>query len=281
MKMTRSREILAIILQVLVTAFTAVLIFSFVMNLTVASHNYYSSKFPVTMLSAEAEKQLETKYEMLSKETGFPTRVFMKICEDTPTSQNVKKSLDNALASGDGSLYSTSLLDYFNTLCEDYAKGNNIDYDSADINMTAQKAAKIYNETVSVSGMESAERKQKELRSNVTFSQFISLVAIVVCSLSLVLIHARKRLSITRILCGIEGGGISALLASLLLRVVNPVLSLDIKPQIFLECLSEMTDKFFTVTALVSVAFIAVSLIIMINIEAKYEKKKKDEVKIS
>ncbi len=279
MKMTRSRGILASIFQVIMACCTAVLIFSFVMNLTVSSDRYYTSRFPSSAVAADCDKQLEMKFGELSNESGFPPRVFMMITQDTPTVQNVKEAMSNAISSGDGSIYSQNLKDYFYNLCKDYATGNNISCSEESLNATAEKATQLYCETVSVTGFENIEQSRSDLKHKVTLAQFVSFVVLLVCAFSTVLIYSRKRLSFTRILSAIEGGGLSTIFASLLVYLIKPVMSLDIEPLAYRESFSNMAGSYFITTALVAAAIVAVSVIIMVRLELEHEKSK-DKVKI-
>ena len=62
MKMTRSRVILAIILQCVIAVSTAMLLFSFIMNFTFASPSYIASRFPSGEVAAQCDEQLTKKY---------------------------------------------------------------------------------------------------------------------------------------------------------------------------------------------------------------------------
>ena len=279
MKMIRSREILAAILQIIITFCTAVLIFSFVMNITVCTDSYFTSKFPSSEVAAECDKQLEMKFGELSRESGFPSRVFMMICEDTPTVDNVNKAMEGAITSGDGSIYAKSLEEYYYNLCKDYAEGNDIKCSDESLSATAKKAAQLYCETVGVSGFENTLDKLEYVQHKVTLAQFLSFVIIIVCAFSTVLIYSRKRLSITRIMCGLSGGGLAALFTSVLMYFIKPVLSLNIEPLIYRQAFGTMASSYFVTTALVSAAVIVVPVIVSIYLEREHEKSK-DKVKI-
>ena len=279
MKMTRSRELLSVIIQFLIAACTLVLIFSFVLNLTFSSESYYDSRFPTAKLAAECDAQLTQEYEMLAKESGFPIRVFEMVKKDMPTYQAVESAIDGVITDENSSLYTDSLVSYFYNLCEDFAEGNDIPCSKADLTATAEKAAKIYSDVVGLHNTEEVLGKLKHLRNKVTFAQFISFALMVICSVSMVLMYSRKRLGYYRLFSGISGGSIATLFTSLVLYFVKPVKILDIKPAVFLDCLSDMASQFFTISALIAVAFLVVSLAFTIKLERDYEKSK-DKVKI-
>ena len=281
MKMTRSRELLATIIQIILVACTAALIFSFVMNLTVASHSFYASRFPSATVAAECDKQLTQKYEMLSKESGYPIRVFEMVKKDMPTAQQVRNSVSNAIYgnSTDKDVYYNNLVEYFYNLCEDYADGNDLKYSKSDLTATAEKAAKIYVETVSFHNTESTTQKMKELRHYVTLAQFISFITLAVCGFAVVIMYTRKRLGYYKLLGGTLGGGLAALLSSVVLYLIKPVSKLNIVPQVFAQGFESLADIYFVVSAFVAFTVINISFIIMLQLERKHEKSN-DKVKV-
>ena len=279
MKMTRSREILVTLLQLVFSACTVVLLFSFVLNLTVGSQNYYGAHFPITTLSAECDAQLTQKFEKLSDESGFPVRVFEMVKTDMPTAQAVTNAIASAEAGEDGSLYSENLVDYFYHLCEDYAKGNHLDYRQSELKVTAKKAARIFSETVGVTGLYDAQQKSAALHRSVTLSQFLSFALMALSGVSIVILFTRKRLGYYRVLAALFGGALGALFASLGLYIIKPVQSLKIEPAVYTACFSEIADKCFSIVAMLSFAITAASLIAMIQIERHYQKSK-DKVNI-
>lgn len=280
MKMTRSRELLASIMQLIISFCTVILLFSFVLNLTSGSQSYVASHFPVTTMSAECDAQLTEKFEMLSDESGFPIRVFEMVKTDMPTNQAVSSAFDNARMGEDSSLYSQNLVDYFYGLCEDYASGNNLDYDKSDLTATAEKAARLYSETVGIVGASDSLQKFSELHHSITLAQFISFAAIVVCAVSTYIMYTRKRLGYCRILAGLLGGGVGTLIASAVLFVIKPVLKLNILPAVYTSCFSEIAGKCFSITAMLSLAVIVLCIGAIIQIERHYQKSK-DKVQIT
>lgn len=279
MKMTRSREILSLIMSFIIAACTLVLVFSFVLNLTFSSESYYSSRFPTSKLAAECDAQLTQEYEMLAKESGFPIRVFEMVKKDMPTYQVLSNEINGAVISDEEVSYSMNLEEYFYNLCEDFADGNDMQYSKADLETTAKKAAEIYDNVVGIHNTEDTLGKLKQLRNRVTFAQFMSFVLIVICGTSTVLMYSRKRLGYYKLFGGIMGGSLGVIFASVVLYFVKPVKLLNIKPAIFLDCLSDMASQFFTISALIAVAFLVVSLAFTIKLERDYEKSK-DKVKI-
>lgn len=280
MKMTRSREILSAILQCIIAVSTAVLLFSFVLNLTFVSPNYFGSHFPSAQVAAQCDEQLTMKYETLSKESGFPVRVFEMVKKDYPTVQAVSRAVSGIATNDEVNFYTQNQIDYFYHLCEEYAKGNGVKYTKADLEATAKEASKIYNDTVSIRGADSAAQKAKALKHAVTLSQLLSAVALAVCGTATVIMFSRKRLGYQKLLCATGGGGLGVLGASALLFLIKPAQHLYLEPQVYADGISRMTGRYFFVTALLAVGVIAVSYAIMIQQELKYQKSK-DKVKIT
>ena len=279
MKMTRSREILAIILQCVIAVSTAMLLFSFIMNFTFASPSYIASRFPSGEVAAQCDEQLTKKYTALSKESGLPIRVFEMVKEDMPTVQSVNTSVKGLVEGESVNFYNQNQIDCFYNLCEEYAKGNDLDYTKSDLVATAEKAARIYSETVGVKNADSAVQKMSDLKRRVTFAQLISAVLLVACGVSVVLMYSRKRLGYAKLLTATAGGGLGVLFASGMLYIIKPAQHLNIAPAVFAQCFSEMSKEYFFITALVSVAIIVTSYAIMIQQELKHERDK-DKVKI-
>ncbi len=280
MKMTRSREMLSLLLQLVTAVCTAVLIYSFLLNITVVNVNYYAQEFPAAQYAADCEARLSKNYEMLAKESGFPVRVFERVKTDMPTAQMLQTHLASLMQEDEPEIYNENLVAYFYHLCEDFAKGNQMQYREADLRVTAEKAARIYSDTVGLRGFENANVKYRDLRQRVTLAQLVSFIAGLLCCACLMLMYTRRRLSYFRILTALMTGGIASLMSSGVLYLLKPVEHLDIQPAAFTQCLSDMADKFFIVVAMFSVAVIMVSLIFTIRIEQQYLRKK-DTVKIT
>ncbi len=279
MKMTRSRGILAIILKFIIAFCTTVLLFSFVFNLTFASSSYFASRFPADTLAAQCDEQLTLKYEMLSKESGFPVRVFEMIKTDIPTAKSIRNALGGLETAEEVNIYSQSLVEFFYDLCEDYANGNNLKYKKADLKATAEKAARIYSDTVGIHNIEGALEKRNELKHKATLAQLVSFVTLVFSGLVTVLMYTRRHLGFTELMSATLGGGLATLFACILLYAIKPVQHLDITPAVFAECINAMSCRYFAVTALLAVAVIVASLTVSISLEVKYQRSK-DKVKI-
>ena len=279
MKMTRSRELLSFFLQIIIIASTAILIFSFVMNLTVASHSFYVSRFPSGTLAEECDAQLTKKFEMLSKESGFPLRVFEIVKTDRSTSQQVRNTVSNMVYGSGNDVYSEGLVDYFYNICEDYADGNSLNYNKDDLRRTAEKAARIYSDTVGFSNPEGATEKFERLRHGVTLAQFISFVSLAISGCAVVIMFTRKRLGYYKLLGGTLGGGLAVLLSSIALYLIKPVEKFNVTPQVFAHCFESIADIYFVISAFVAFTVINASLIMMIHMERKHIKSK-DKVKI-
>lgn len=279
MKMIRSRAILSVIMQFIIAVGTTALIFSFVMNFTAASPSYYEKRIPKESIVAECDSQLTKKYEMLAAESGFPERVFEMVKTDMPTAQSVNTALSGAFSQGGGSVYSQNLVDFFYNLCEDYADGNDLAYSKADLQPVAEKAARIYDDTVGVHSTELAQQKIKSVKSQVTLAQFVSFLIIVVCSFAAISMYGRKHLGYICFLGGIMGGGIGTLFASALLYLIKPYSVIDITPSVYAAAFGSATQKIFVVTAMLSVAVTVASAILMIHFEKQYQRKK-DKVQI-
>ena len=280
MKMTRSREILAVILQCVMAVCTAVLIFSFVLNFTFASSGYIASRFPCDEVAAQCDEQLTEKYTALAERSGFPVRVFEMVKENIPTVSSVKSSVKGLVEGNSVDFYNKNQIDFFYNLCEEYAKGNNIDYTKGEVLATAQEAAHIYSDTVGIKSAESASQKISELKHKVTFAQFVSTLLLVFCGVATVLMYSRKRLGYCKLLSATAAGGIGVLFSSAMLYIIKPAQHLKISPDVYALGFSNMTGKYFFITAIIAVAVIAVSYVIMIQQQRSYIKSK-DKVKVT
>ena len=279
MKMTRSRELLSVIMQFIIAICTLVLISSFVLNLTFSSETYYDSHFPSAKLAAECDAQLTQEYEMLAKESGFPIRVFEMVKKDMPTYQAVESAVDGVLTSDKSDFYNENLVSYFYNICEDFADGNDMQYSKADLTATAEKAARIYSDVVGIHNTDDAVQKMKKLNSKVTLAQLVSFVVAVVCSVSMILMYSRKRLGYYRFFSAVIGGSIGTIASSATVYFIKPVMYLDIEPAIYRECFSEMAEQYFMITTLIAVAFLVVSFAFTIKLERDHQKSA-DKVKI-
>ena len=148
MRLDISRAIISTLLEIAIAISVIVFSISVIMTFTVADQNYFINQFANQELVSVCNAQLNMKYEALSSETGIPARVFERVKEDYPTDEALRQAALSLFSEENETLYSENKVNYFYELSMEYLDGNEITYKKADIKRAAEKAARIYSDTV-------------------------------------------------------------------------------------------------------------------------------------
>ena len=263
MSLSLSRKIVAITLEIIMAVSTVVFLFSVMMTFTVADKNYFINNFANPDLVDECDDQLNLKYEALSSETGIPARVFERVEEDYPTDEAIRQAVLSVFSEENETLYSENKINYFYELSIEYLEGNGVEYKEEDIRRAAEKAARIYSDTVGLHNTGGIEARINDFSRKYPRATLISFIVAFACFPSIMIMYKRKKGGYFVAIGGILAGAVATAVGSLLAVVFNLGKGVDIIPEIHKQSIMSMTIKDFLILAFLSAVISAGAISIM------------------
>ncbi|MBR3738012.1 MAG: hypothetical protein IKN26_04660 [Eubacterium sp.] len=258
MSFDESRRIVAMILEIVTAICTIVFLISAIMTFTTADKNYFINQFATQELETECNSQLNMKYEALSHETSIPARVFERVEVDYPTDEALRQAALSVFSEENETLYSENKVSYFYELSVEYLEGNDISYKKDDINRVAQKAARIYSDTVGLHNAGGIEARLSRLARIFSVATIVSFLLAFACFPSIMIMYKRKKHGYFNAIGGILAGSGATAIGTLLLVITGLGSTIDILPQIHKAAMVSTSSKIFLIITFFSV-IVAVS----------------------
>ncbi len=272
MKLSKSRRLLCTILSAVSACATAILIISLILSVTVTNAAYTEKVIFKSKVAAECEAQLDAYFKVLSTETGIPVRVFEQVKEDFPVADSISKAYNNQFNEDNANLYSKNMVEYFQTLCEEYLSGNNIKYKERNIKAAAEKAARLYSNALGLQNTDGAENKLNSLNTLCDRLSLFSALALLFCALLLLTLYTEKRKAIAYLLSGVSAGAFASLLSSLLLLITNAPSKIILTPAVYASAYQGLMRKELLLLAAASFIAFALAYAALIWFEKKIYK---------
>ncbi len=269
MSLSLSRRIIAVILEVIMAVSTIVFLFSIMMTFTVGDKNYFINNFANQELVDECDSQLNMKYEALSSETNIPARVFERVEEDYPTDEALRQAVLSIFSEENETLYSENKISYFYELSVEYLQGNNVPYKDEDVRRAAEKAARIYSDTVGLHNTGGIEERITDFSKRFPRATIISFIVAFACFPSIMFMYKKKKEGYFVAIGGLLAGTVATTIGSLLAMVFNLGGGIDILPEIHKQSIISTTIKSFLILAFFSAVFSATAISIMKVIDNK------------
>lgn len=245
MGLKNTREILSIFAYIVICVSTVIALASSVFSVTFASQGFLSKHLATTKIVEECNNQLSSKYATLEAESGIPSRVFETVVKDYSTRDNLNLAASYVFTEESSELYSVERTNYFYNLCVEYLKGNNISYNEEDVMRVADKAAKIYSDTVGIHNTEEIKAHINEFSKNCASAVSISIVAMIVSFVMLFIMYRKKRYASSYFAGGIAGGSLATVVGSLLCLIFGVGKQLEILPEIYQSGVLSMIRIYF------------------------------------
>lgn len=253
-----SRKLLSYIFTAILACSVAVLIFSTVLGRTLASSDYVKNKLITNEIVNQCKEQLDLKYEMLEAETNIPVRVFQAMSTEMAIRETLVESLDSSYSDSRDEEEETAANSAYR-FCIEYLDGNEIKYKKADVKNAAEKAGRIYNETVRIKALDGVYRKIMALRSVASRTAFAAFICALLSVLVFLVLYSDKNRALFNIVCGCAGGGLGGVVAALLAIVFNAAKKMNITPQIVHQSQNKLYLNFVLLVMAVSLALCAAS----------------------
>ena len=269
MRLDVSRRIVSLILEIIIAICTITFLISALTTFTAADKNYFINNFASEDLVRECNNQLNMKYEALSSETGIPARVFERVKEDYPTDEALRQAALSVFSEENETLYSENKVNYFYELSMEYLDGNEITYEKDDVKRAAEKAARIYSDTVGLHNTGGMDDRIAEFSRAFPKITIVSFIMIFACFPSIMVMYKRKKGGYFNAIGGIFAGAAATALGSILLVVFNLGSSIDILPKIHKTAIVTITVKDFMILAFLSILISVGALSVMRVIDKK------------
>lgn len=269
MELKDTRKIISIFAFIVICVATVIALASTVFAFTFASQGFLAKHLATNKIVEQCNEQLNAKYDVLESESGIPSRVFETVLEDYSTKENLTLAASYVFTEESSELYSEERVNYFYNLCTEYLKGNKLSYNEAEVRRTAEKAAKIYSETVGIHNTEEIKAHINDFGNNCSRAISISIVAIIVSFAVLFIMYSKKRYASSHLAGGLAGGGVAVVLGSLLSLIFGVGRHLAISPEIYQSGVLSMVRIYFGYLALAGIGVIALASIVPYVIEKK------------
>ena len=269
MRLELTRRIIALILGFILTVCTIVFLFSVMMTFTAADQNYFINSFANQELVDECDNQLNMKYEALSSETNIPARVFERVEEDYPTDEAIRQAALSVFSEENETLYSQNKINYFYELSIEYLDGNEVQYDKADVKRAAEKAARIYSDTVGLHNTGGIEARINSFSRRYPQLTLISFLIAFACFPSIMIMYKRRKSGYFVAIGGILAGTGATALGSLLAVIFNLGGGINILPEIHKQSIASTTVKDFLILSFFSTLISAAAISIMKVVDNK------------
>ncbi|MBQ9531975.1 MAG: hypothetical protein IJR70_07875 [Eubacterium sp.] len=264
-----SRRIIAVILETVMAISTIVFLISVIMTFTAADKNYFINSFANQDLVQECNNQLNMKYEALASETNIPARVFERVEQDYPTDEALRQAALSVFSEENETLYSENKISYFYELSVEYLDGNEITYNEEDVKRSAEKAARIYSDTVGLHNTGGIETKINDFSRKYPRATIISFVIAFVCFPSIMIMYKKKKEGYLVAIGGILTGTVATALGSLLAVIFKLGGGINILPEIHKQSMISTTTKDFLILAFLSAVLSAGTISVMKLVDKK------------
>jgi hypothetical protein len=272
MRLGSARRLLSIIMSAVIAFSVVGVIFSFVYTQTLGKPEYIKNRIVKSDIASQCQTQLEAKYAVLADESGIPLRVYTAIEEDYGISNSLSQAVDNIFGAEDTSLYSNNLIDYFYDLLVEYLEADGIDYDKDDIRYTAERAARIYSDTVGIHSVSTARYKLEALSKSARSAALICVVLIVISGLGLAFLFTDKKKMLLYFFGGISAGGLAALLSSAAMLIFGVTRRITLEPQIYMSVLQKTQSMYILFALLMGMAALIVGFVASLAINKSMNK---------
>ncbi|MBR1762120.1 MAG: hypothetical protein IJ731_01980 [Eubacterium sp.] len=263
MRLDTTRRIIVIILEIVMAICTVVFLFSAMMSFTLGDKNYFINQFADQDLVSECNNQLNIKYEALSFETSIPARVYERVETDYPTDEALRQAALSLFSEENETLYSENKVNYFYELSLEYLDGNDMSYKKEDIKRAAEKAARIYSDTVGIHNAGGIEARITAFSKVFPQATIISFIIAFFTFPSIMLMYKRKKGGYFNAIGGILAGTLATALGSLLSVVFGLGTGINILPEIHKQAMLSTSIKGFLILTFLSLVLTAASISVM------------------
>ena len=277
MGLSETRKLISVNIAILIAAMTVAMIISTVIGAIIGTQAVAERIIVKGDLVTQCSEQLDTKYSVLEAESGIPQRVFLQVKTDYSVESSLKRAMDDAYIGVDSTLYNQSMVDYFERLITEFMQGSELKYNEKDVKLTAQKAARIYSDTLGFHNTSSSELRLQNIKGGCSKAGLISLMVILLSVLIIVIIYAERQKGMTFVAAGFAGGGLGAVVFSLLCLIFGVWKKITLQPEALAEAIGNLVKAsvllIIPVGLVIALAAFITMLIINRKLNSKNERK--------
>ena len=263
MTLSKSRKAICFILTLLIAAGSILLFGISITKSTVLSQKYMNYVFDKCNVSEQCEKAFKDQISVLEAQSGIPSRVFDAVYKNNDISNS--SALTRLYNQDNPDLYSKNQIAQFDSLCKEYLKGNNMQYDEALIHNTAVKATQAYSDCFGLKNTEAIADFISTFNSN--YLHFLS-IGILLVALPIILLLVLFNIFVAFTVTGFTFT--AAGIASLIAKISQ---GLNISPQIYQTAFTSAVNGACCVCIVLGVLLAAISVFANVKITKSLDSK--------
>lgn len=273
MGLKKTRVLLSSVLMVIISFSFAVMAVSLTASATIASRNFMFSHIVTDELVEECNNQLNRKFDALSAECGIPAHVFKMIETDFSTEEMLALEMNSLYDSESIDMHNDERAEYFKNMCIEYLEGNDIEYKNAYVERAAEKAAKIYGDTVGIHNAEPIKNRLSAIDSACAKYGSAALVVAIACVIAIVTMFNKKSKGFEYIIFGILGGGAATAIGALLMLIFKTGTKIYLSPIVYKQVFIDIIQLYQCILAATGLAIIAIGAFLVFLYYKKINRK--------
>ena len=275
-RMSKTRNIIAVILCAVIALSTALMLTAFTLQATFGNKSFVEKFLVTDNLVSQCEKELDENYSALEIKSGIPKRIFLSVEKDFSTKESLKLAAENMFSSESSTLYSQERVDYFYKICTEYLDVKKISYNKSNVRNTARQAAEIYSNCVGMHNTDSVNAALIEFSGSCSKVGFGAFFAALVAFGVILYVYRKKEQGYLYSVSGWLAGSGGVLLGSILCLILKVGSKFDFSPAVYSQCFYSMTKCFFAILAAVSAVATALLIWAVFIIRKKINKRSDD-----
>ena len=275
-RMSKTRNIIAVILCAVIAVSTALMLTAFTLQATFGNKTFVEKFLVNNSLVSQCEKELDENYSALEIKSGIPKRIFLSVEKDFSTKDSLKLAAENMFSNESSTLYSQERVDYFYKICTEYLDVKKISYNESNVRNTARQAAEIYSNCVGMHNTDSVNAALIEFSGSCSKVGFGAFLVVLVAFGVTLYVYRKKEQGYLYSVSGWLAGSGGVLLGSILCLVLKVGSKFNFSPAVYSQCFYSMTKYFFAILAAVSAVATALLIWAVFIIKKKINKNSND-----
>lgn len=235
MGLKSTRKIITALLTALIIFSLEAAVIGFMGTAVAGNKKLYVNAIANQTLASECEKQLDSKYTVLSHQTGIPKDVFTSVTVKYDTLSSLSQAAEYLFDENDAELKNDARKQYFTDTCKEYLNANGIKYNEADIEKTAQAASDIYSDTVGIHNLEFLKNTVNRIRENSAKAMSFFIVFAAMGIGCVCLMYKKKEQRLLYSSYGIIAGGVATVFTSLIALVFREHKTFGVYYEVFYD----------------------------------------------
>lgn len=274
--LSKTRNIISVILCAVIAVLTTLMLTAFTLQATFGNKSFVEKFLITDNLVSQCEKELDENYTALEIKSGIPKRIFLSVEKDFSTKDSLKLAAENMFSNESSTLYSQERVDYFYKICTEYLDVKKISYNKSNVRNTARQAAEIYSNCVGMHNTDSVNAAIIEFSGSCSRVGFGAFFVALVAFGAVLYVYRKKEQGYLYSVSGWLAGSGGVLLGSILCLILKVGSKFDFLPAVYSQCFYSMTKYFFAILSAVSAVATALLIWAVFIIKKKVNKHSDD-----